>query len=141
MREGHERCLLAIAMMAMFGCGSSSGAPTQVVNNSGTPLLTVTVGGVAFTENLSPHDGICTTNFGCSTGFSSVPTGSNDVVVSPLDTGPSTLGRLGPFTDTSHAVNVRAVSAGYCAELWKRLNTSVHFDEDTGRVLVATTCP
>lgn len=124
------------------GNGSSSGGGTfnpscQVVNNSGTLIHKVFVGGVEFTENLS----YC--GDGCSTGFLDVPLGSNNIQLQQTSGGTMLeLGDIGPFENgRHHAVNIRTLGGEFCAELWHRTDTNSEFNNDTSRTLISGNCP
>ncbi|MBI5755878.1 MAG: hypothetical protein HZA12_03045 [Nitrospirae bacterium] len=131
----------------IVSCGSITSS-AQVANNSGGRIDHVNVGNVSFSENLSYNTSLYTTDNGsycgdgCSTGFLDVPDGTNNVVVYQTATStPVSVGSLGSFVAGNHyAVNIRNVSNSYCAELWQKLDTTTHFNDDTTRVLISTTC-
>jgi hypothetical protein len=119
-------------LMVMAGCSPS----TQVTNKSGVLLNKVKVNTVEFTENLD-HCGD-----GCSTGFINVPAGKN-VVSLKVAAGSEwmVLGELGPFEKNAHySVTVTKSGDTFCAELWKRLQTSTTFNDDATKIFVGKSC-
>ena len=122
---------------------------TQVTNSSGGRINHVNVGNVTFSDNLSYNVGLYTFDNGsycgdgCSTAFSDVSEGTNNVVVYQTATStPVSVGSLGSFVaGKAYSVTIRTVSGSYCAELWHKLDTNLIFNNDTTRVLIATTCP
>lgn len=130
--------LILIFVILIFNCCciKKARASVQVVNNSGTLIHKVKVGGVEFTENLE----YCAT--GCSTGFIDVPQGTNNIQLQQTSGGTWTdLGDLGPFENGRHyAVNIRT-DGSFCAELWIRHQTSTTFNDDTTKDKIASNCP
>ena len=100
---------------------------TQVVNNSGRFIHEVKVGNVLF----SRHIGSCSD--GCSTGFKTIPRGSNRVFVKINASAPWVeIGTLTGFNYNKHyAVNIVIGRGGViCAELWLHHDTSTPFNEN-----------
>lgn len=121
-----------VFLMVLAGCSSS----TQVTNKSGILLEKVKVNSVEFSENLD-HCGD-----GCSTGFINVPSGTNVIF---LKVAPGSewmeLGKLGPFEKNSHySVTITKSGDKFCAELWKRLQTSTTFNDDATKIFVEKSC-
>jgi len=118
--------------MVLAGCSSS----TQVTNNSGVLLNRVRVNTVEFSKNLD----YCSD--GCSTGFTGVPAGTN-VISLNVAAGSEwmALGELGPFEKNSHySVTITKSGVKFCAELWKRLQTTTTFNDDTTKIFVGKSC-
>ena len=128
--------ILVFVVLIFFCCCGKKRLPSvQVVNNSGVLFYKVKVGGVEFTEHLDE----CAD--GCSTGFIRVPEGSNTIQLQQTSGGPwLDLGDLGSFQRGLHyAVNIRAGGA-FCAELWRRYQTTPIFNDDMTKELVASSC-
>jgi hypothetical protein len=121
-----------VFLMVLAGCSSS----TQVTNKSGILLDKVKVNSVEFSENLD-HCGD-----GCSTGFYNVPAGKN-VVSLKVDAGSGwmVLGELGPFEKNAHySVTITKSGGEFCAELWKRLQTTTTFNDDATKIFIGKSC-
>jgi len=121
-----------VFFMAMAGCAPSS----QVTNKSGMLLQKVKVHNVEFTENLD-HCGD-----GCSTGFKDVTAGKSVISLKVAEGSEwMTLGELGPFEKNVHySVTITKTGDQFCAELWKRLQTSTTFNDDATRIFIGKSC-
>ncbi|GFO67713.1 hypothetical protein GMLC_12920 [Geomonas limicola] len=120
----------------IYSCGNATtGASTQVVNNTGNPIYQVLVGNVLFNQNIT------SCGSGCSTPFYPVPVGNNPVVLQQSAASANlTLGSLGYFDGTkSYAVNI-VNAAAPCAELWQRADVGQTFAGDTAKVKLGSTC-
>ena len=129
--------VLAFVILLFFRCCRKKESPSaQVVNNSGTLIHKVRVGGVEFTEHL----GECAD--GCSTGFINVPEGANVIQLQQTSGGAwSDLGVLAPFEKgLYYSVNIKT-QGSFCAELWILGQTSIRFNDNTSKVFVASNCP
>ena len=119
--------------LIISGCASS-----QVTNNSGSLLNKIRVGWVNFSENLD----YC--GDGCSTGFDVVAAGDNQIALKETSSsGWQTMNELlGPFQNgLKYSVNIIKNNSGnFCAELWKRDQTSSEFNDDTTRDLIGSHC-
>lgn len=109
---------------------------TQVVNNSGIPIFKVKVGSIEFSKNLS-H---CYN--GCSTGFKSVASGTNQIAIKLGKTAPWVkIGTLGKFNKCQHyAVNIIRNSNSLCAVLALRHNTNPTYNNDRTKKIITKTC-
>jgi len=124
-------------MCLLVGFIISGCANTQVTNNSGSLLNRAKVGQVGFSENLD----YCGT--GCSTGFKRVRTGNNTISLrETVESSWISIGNLGPFVrDKFYSVNIRKAEQRFCAELWKRTDTTSEFNNDTTKELIQSLCP
>jgi hypothetical protein len=54
---------------------------------------------------------------------------------------PVSVGSLGPFlADNHYSVNILNSGGTFCAQLWKKPNTSIPFNDDTTQVFIGATC-
>ena len=117
--------------------GGGESPESQVTNNSQSLLRKVKIGAVEFTENLD----YCGT--GCSTDFSRVAAGDNQIMLQQTSGSAwQTLSEpLGPFENgLFYSVNITSSGGGFCAELRKRGNTDLYFNDDTGKQLIESHC-
>jgi len=118
--------------MVMASCAPSC----QVTNKSGMPLQKVKVHSVEFSENLD----YC--GDGCSSGFKNVPAGKSMIFLQVAEGSEwMVLGELGPFEKKAHySVTITKTGDQFCAELWKRLQTSTTFNDDATKIFSGKSC-
>jgi hypothetical protein len=117
--------------------GRSTEAPiAQVVNNCGTSIFQVGIGGTGFSENLS----MCAD--GCSTPFKKVRSTTNAITVQMTAAGsPVALGNLGVFkAGGKYSVNIIRRGPSMCAELYSLKNTDIQFNKNKSKQRVGEVC-
>lgn len=121
------------------GTPQQVGCPmAQVTNNSGIKISGVKIGNIGFSQIIDNCPD------GCSTGFSVVSPGKNQILMTvKFGMIVKELTRpLGPFENGSYySVNIVKNDSGtLCAELWRRKDTESEFNADTTRNQINTGC-